>query len=634
MNDFHENYIRAAIDGEVGRLAASQEGERNNNLFKATAALAGLGLREGEILDHLKPVAEQIGLRGRELYSTVKSGMKSASTRNRSRQNGIPSASRNSPSIANRLPHRLMPDAKGHPIFFVGGEEGPRLASDEVRRHVYRRNGKPVRVKIKRAAGYSNWYLVAVNHVEGWQPAKPDSYKAVPYVGAIDPFDPELSNDFLYWPEGEKDCDTLGSVHLPAMTFGGAGDGLPDGIAEYLRGRHIVILADNDAAGREHAQKKAVVAYTAAASVRLMEFPELPAKGDVTDYLQNATADDLEQRARDTEPWSPPITATAAGTWRSSLISARELAVQTFKPVSYVLPGYIPEGVTLFVGKPKIGKSWLVLDVCVASAGGRFVLGTIRPAQGDVLYLALEDSPRRLKNRLEKICPKDSIPDRLSFVTEWRRADAGGVEDIAAWCDTVANPLLVIIDTLERFRPATKQGSWQYSNDYAAISSLQSLANERRLAIVVIHHVRKMDAEDPFDMISGTNGLSGAADTMLVLKRQAGSITLHARGRDIEETATACEFNKSTCRWTLIGEADEVRGSAERAAVLDALGHADADGMSIPEILVATGRRDRNALDQLLFKMLRDGEVEKPKRGLYVASKIGKKERSDNHLAE
>jgi RecA-family ATPase len=99
-------------------------------------------------------------------------------------------------------------------------------------------------------------------------------------------------------------------------------------------------------------------------------------------------------------------------------------------------------------------------------------------------------------------------------------------------------PVLIVIDTLEKFRPAAKTNAAAYSTDYLAISGLHKLAHAREIAIVVIHHVRKMDAEDPFDMVSGTNGLTGAADTILVLRRQAGSVTLHARGRDIEEKET------------------------------------------------------------------------------------------------
>ena len=300
----------------------------------------------------------------------------------------------------------------------------------------------------------------------------------------------------------------------------------------------------------------------------------------------------------------------------------------------FVLPGYIPEGVTVFAGKPKIGKSWLLFDICYASTSGRFVLGDIKPAEGDVLYLALEDSQRRLKRRLDKLSPEKTWPSRLALATEWRRADAGGIRDIADWCDTVPDPVLVVIDTLERFRQLAKPGSSAYTTDYIAISGLHKLAHERGIAIVVIHHVRKMEADDPFDMVSGTNGLTGASDTILVLKRQAGKVTLYARGRDIEEKETACEFNKSSCRWTLLGEANEVHGSGERAAVLTAVSYAGSDGMSIAEIMVATGRRDRNAVDQLLFKMHRDGDLTRIKRGVYGAGKIGKKERNEGQTTE
>ncbi len=287
--------------------------------------------------------------------------------------------------------------------------------------------------------------------------------------------------------------------------------------------------------------------------------------------------------------------------WRSSVVTASDLKTKTFSPVKYVIPGYIPEGVTIFAGKPKIGKSWLLYDVCLASAADRFVLGEIKPVQGDVLYLALEDSQRRLKKRLEKLWPDGTWPSQLRLATEWRKADAGGLNDLTEWCDSVAKPVLIVVDTLEKFRPETKVHTPAYSSDYLAIAGLHKLAHARGIAIVVIHHVRKMEAEDPFDMVSGTNGLTGAADTILILRRLAGNVTLHARGRDIEERETACRFDKNTC-----------------------------------QVLAATGRRDRNALDQLLFKMHRDKELVRIKRGVYglPPGKMSKKERNEDQDPE
>ena len=182
---------------------------------------------------------------------------------------------------------------------------------------------------------------------------------------------------------------------------------------------------------------------------------------------------------------------------------------------------------------------------------------------------------------------------------------------------------------------AWKANTPAYSADYAAITGLHALAHRMGVAIVVIHHVRKMEADDPFDMVSGTNGLTGAADTILVLRRQAGTVTLHARGRDIEEKETACQFSKDTCRWTILGDAQEVHGSGERTAILVALRNAPGDGMTVLEILAATGRRDRNAVDQLLYKLQRSGEIVRIKRGVYsLADKIGKKERNDDEGPE
>jgi len=192
---------------------------------------------------------------------------------------------------------------------------------------------------------------------------------------------------------------------------------------------------------------------------------------------------------------------------------------------------------------------------------------------------------------------------------------------------------VTFISVTQSFNTTTSMGRLTLnillSTDYLAIAGLHKLAHARGIAVVVIHHVR-MEADDPFDMVSGTNGLTGAADTILVLKRQAGNATLHARGRDIEEKETACRFDKMTCRWTLLGDADQVHSSGERAAIISALANGGSEGMHISEIMAATERNDRNAVDQLLFKMQRDRELVRIKRGLYaLPGKIGKKERNE-----
>jgi hypothetical protein len=318
--------------------------------------------------------------------------------------------------------------------------------------------------------------------------------------------------------------------------------------------------------------------------------------------------------------------------WRQGAISANDLQKRSFAPVSYVLPGLIPEGITIIAGKPKIGKSWLVLDLGIAIAAARFTLGTLKPAQGDVIYLALEDGKRRLKERITKLLGSGlSWPARLTLQTDWKRVNAGALEDIKDWCASVREPKAVIIDTLEKIRPLQNGYVPAYSADYRALADLQKFANENGIAVILNHHVRKMDAEDPFDTVSGTLGLTGVADTILVLKRQNGRVTLYARGRDIEETETALQFDKTSCKWTILGDAAEVHRSSERASIIRALNNSADEGMTVREIMLATGSRNRNATDLLLFKMRAQGDVVRVRRGMYALPEDGKIGQKDGH---
>jgi len=329
---------------------------------------------------------------------------------------------------------------------------------------------------------------------------------------------------------------------------------------------------------------------------------------------------------------------TAAADWKRSTFTAADLKTMKFEPINYVVPQYLPEGVTLLIGRPKIGKSWLALDLAVACASDRFVLGELKPQHGDVLYLALEDGKRRLQRRLDKLLSPfaNAWPKRLTLAQagEWRRADQGGLAHVEAWCGLAAKPILVVIDTLARFRKPVSGKQQFYAADTEEIASLQQIAIKYGTAILVLHHDRKAEADDPFDTVSGTLGLTGAADTILILKRQPdGSVVFHARGRDIEESDTAVGFDKTTCRWTILGEASAVRRSAERQRVIAALTETRGP-LSVREIM-SEAKLTRNAADVLLGRMAKDGEIKRVGRGSYsLPGQIGQKERSDAEAAE
>jgi hypothetical protein len=299
--------------------------------------------------------------------------------------------------------------------------------------------------------------------------------------------------------------------------------------------------------------------------------------------------------------------------------SANILKNEVFPPIKYGVKGYVVEGATILAGRPKIGKSWLALDWNVAVARGGFCFGDIHCQQGDVLYLALEDNKRRLKSRLTKLLgSNDDWPASFEYATEWPKANEGGLEAIRSWIKSKTNPRMITIDVLETFRSRSRGGKEnQYSADYETVKALQAIASEFNIAILIVHHVRKgSDDGDPIDKISGTLGLSGGADCLLILDSGTAGVTLYGRGRDIEEFSRAVRFNRETCRWDVLGETADVQRSNERAMILEVL--KDATEAITPVTIAAdTGFRRAN-VRWLLLKMVKAGEVIKCGRGRYL----------------
>jgi hypothetical protein len=252
--------------------------------------------------------------------------------------------------------------------------------------------------------------------------------------------------------------------------------------------------------------------------------------------------------------------------------SAAELLKVEFPEPRFAVPGVLPEGLTILAGKPKIGKSWLVIGFGLAIASGGRALGHIEVEEGDVLYLGLEDTPRRLKRRLEALLPDGQGPERLRFHTTWPRSDEGGVERIEQWLKAHPEARLVVIDTLAKFRPLLRE-SGGYTTDYAAIAPLQSLAGKYGVTIVIVHHHRKLPADDWVDAINGTLGLAGAADGLVGIFRKRGSedAELRLAHRDVDDLDLAIRFDGPTSSWTLLGMASEVLLSRTRRQVVNFL---------------------------------------------------------------
>ena len=144
--------------------------------------------------------------------------------------------------------------------------------------------------------------------------------------------------------------------------------------------------------------------------------------------------------------------------WRGHIKHADRLHDMRFPAPAEVVPGFVPEGLSILAGRPKVGKSWMALEMALGVSMAEKVLGDTIPESGDVLYAALEDTFPRLQRRIKKLLwpPRPTWPDRLALATQWRRLDEGGVEDIQDWAQSVDAPKLCILDTLEWKKAALK----------------------------------------------------------------------------------------------------------------------------------------------------------------------------------
>jgi len=230
-------------------------------------------------------------------------------------------------------------------------------------------------------------------------------------------------------------------------------------------------------------------------------------------------------------------------------IDAETLISTPLRPVHFIVDRLIPPGLHLLGGSPKIGKSWLMLWLCLKAAQGE-PLWEFHTTKCGVLYLCLEDTFSRIQDRLFQIA--DEAPANLHFAVIAEQIGSGLREQIEAFIKQHPDTRLVVIDTLQRVRGANLDSN-AYANDYRDISVLKQLADERGIAIIIIHHLRKLGGGDPFMRVSGTTGLTGAVDSTFVLEREnlaANTAKLYVTGRDVEYQELVLSLEN--CVWQLV----------------------------------------------------------------------------------
>ena len=254
-----------------------------------------------------------------------------------------------------------------------------------------------------------------------------------------------------------------------------------------------------------------------------------------------------------------------------SVISAKELQEKEFAATYYAVYGMIPEGETVIAAPPKTGKSWLMLDMCLAVAQGKQFLG-FETNQSDTLYLALEDGDKFEQERLNIVC--DGVaPNNFYFIFDnILHLNEGFLLQLDGLIKEHPKVKLIVIDTLNFVQYHPGKGESAYACDYRTGKDLKSWAEQHEIAIVVVTHTTKMiHAEDEMMNVSGTNGVTGAADAVVVLTKEHRTdldAKMFITGRKVRQSMHEIRFNDKSCRWEYNGIAEigdkDKRERAER----------------------------------------------------------------------
>lgn len=243
--------------------------------------------------------------------------------------------------------------------------------------------------------------------------------------------------------------------------------------------------------------------------------------------------------------------AGQSGQEKLQTVTMEELYDTVYPPKVPIVDGLIYNGTYLFVGAPKVGKSFFMAQLGYHVSRG-IPLWDYPVNQGTVLYLALEDDYGRLQKRLSRMFGMESTSN-FYFATRSKSLNEGLEEQLTQFVKEHKDARLIIIDTLQKVREVGGD-KFSYASDYDIVTKLKQFSDTHGICLLVVHHTRKMESADSFDMISGTNGLLGAADGAFVMqkeKRTENKAVLEVAGRDQQDQRLLLNFNRELCLWEL-----------------------------------------------------------------------------------
>jgi hypothetical protein len=292
-------------------------------------------------------------------------------------------------------------------------------------------------------------------------------------------------------------------------------------------------------------------------------------------------------------------------------IDAADLLELELTPLRMIVPDMLPEGTTILAAPPKVGKSCLVYQCATEIAIGGELFGR-RVHPGSVLYLALEDGRRRGQDRLRAALEGRTMPrGRLEVRWSARRIGEGLEDDLTAWLDAHPDAAMVAIDTLQRVRAHGDSRRNAYSVDVEDLGRLQAIFRDRSVALLIVHHSRKETTDDFLTSVSGTYGITGSADTTVVIRRKRlepfGTVVV--TGRDVPEAEIAVRFDGMTWHPAPIALAE---ASFERAEVYRTI---EELGPIFPAAIAKVLDLSRTSVQNMVGKLVDSGAVARTSNG-------------------
>lgn len=241
--------------------------------------------------------------------------------------------------------------------------------------------------------------------------------------------------------------------------------------------------------------------------------------------------------------------------------AADELKNMEIEPMFFVVENMLPVGLSILASPPKFGKSWMCMMLSIAVSNGTPFLG-FKTNKSGVLYLALEDSYQQLQDRMSKVLRGAQASNLFAMSIQCRDLGHGLIQQLEEYLQERPETKLIVIDTFAKIRSDCKRGESAYTQDYREAGALKQFADAHKICILLVHHTKKMrDIGDVFANISGTMGLTGASDTMIVLSkddRMDEQTKLSITGRDVDMNEYQMQFDKDSCRWHILGTSEDV----------------------------------------------------------------------------